>query len=214
MRIISDQRDYYDCVQALGQDQSLIYVRKPYVEIITAFEDYFDDLGRTWFGDSLIKDRYVIGFCGKVYPLLRLDTSLCYSLVEVDHFVETHFNKKLVDRYYAKPKTYWRETWRRHRHSNYAKFFQTAKQHAEKYSHLFKEPIFVARVGHETKITYNACLRKLEFYRVIDPYTTFQELQVYLGGLASPEKPIPRIGDKTMASCKGFDKWSFRKDPQ
>jgi hypothetical protein len=32
--------------------------------------------------------------------------------------------------------------------------------------------------------------------------------------MASPEKPIPKIDDKTMAQAKGFDKFSFRKPPK
>jgi hypothetical protein len=30
--------------------------------------------------------------------------------------------------------------------------------------------------------------------------------------MAFPNKPIPKIDDKTMAEIKGFDKFSFRKD--
>jgi hypothetical protein len=37
---------------------------------------------------------------------------------------------------------------------------------------------------------------------------------MFLGGMASPEKPIPPVSDADMVICKGFDpKYSFRKAP-
>ena len=36
---------------------------------------------------------------------------------------------------------------------------------------------------------------------------------MFISNLAVPLKPIPKIDDKTMAEIKGFDKWSFRKEP-
>ena len=218
MRIISDQRDYYDCVQALGQDQSLIYVRKPYVEILSTSPFSIDALRRGyWFCDSLVRGLYFVGFCGTVYPALLVEDPSnprnrrwCYTLEEVDTFVRDTFKPKLVERYFSGPRYYWRETWRHIRHSQFAEFFRFD---GSKYVHLFKEPIFVAKIVHETQITYNANLGDLRFYRVVDPYTAYQEIQMWLSNVAKVEKPIPRIDDKTMAACKGFDKWSFRKEP-
>jgi hypothetical protein len=64
-------------------------------------------------------------------------------------------------------------------------------------------------------MAWNACLKDLEFFRIVDPYTAFQEIAMFLGGLAVPLKPIPHVDDKTMVEAKGFDKkWSFRKEPQ
>ena len=48
----------------------------------------------------------------------------------------------------------------------------------------------------------------------MDTYTAYQEIQMLLGNLAQPNKPIPEIPDKDMVSIKGFDKWSFRKPPE
>jgi hypothetical protein len=43
--------------------------------------------------------------------------------------------------------------------------------------------------------------------------TTYQEIAMFLGGLATPQKPIPVPSDKDMVSIKGFDRFSFRKEP-
>ena len=48
----------------------------------------------------------------------------------------------------------------------------------------------------------------------MDTFTAYQELQMYFGALAQPNKPIPNVSDKDMVSIKGFDKWSFRKRPK
>jgi hypothetical protein len=78
-----------------------------------------------------------------------------------------------------------------------------------------RSPVFIAEVvnEYEGKITYNGCLKPFEFYRVFDPYLAFQEIAMWLGNQAVPIKPIPKIDDVTMAEIKGFDKFSFRKDP-
>jgi hypothetical protein len=56
-------------------------------------------------------------------------------------------------------------------------------------------------------------LKDFEFYRKIDTYTAFQELAMFWGGLAQPNRPIPDVTDKDMVTAKGFNKWSFRKEP-
>lgn len=43
----------------------------------------------------------------------------------------------------------------------------------------------------------------------MDTFTAYQELEMFFGNLARPNKPIPEILDKDMVSIKGFDKWSF-----
>jgi len=68
--------------------------------------------------------------------------------------------------------------------------------------------------NREYKIVYNECLKDLEFFKLIDTFTAFQELQMYFGAMAQPNKPIPHISDKDMVSIKGFDKWSFRNPPK
>jgi hypothetical protein len=53
----------------------------------------------------------------------------------------------------------------------------------------------------------------LEFYRVFDPYQAYQEVAMWLSNQAVPIKPIPEMSDEIKAESKGFNKFSFRKDP-
>lgn len=107
MQIKSDFRDYYDCVQREGQDTDLIYVRKP-VEIVG------DPFPRLRLGyayrssaEPIIEQR-IIGFCGKIYPLLILSKfgsegkTCCYDLGDVDHYMELNFRLREVEKYRAK----------------------------------------------------------------------------------------------------------------
>jgi hypothetical protein len=226
MRIISSFKDYYDCVQSQGQDQSLLYLREPKEVVLegrqTPFQ--FTTILQRW-GNDIIYGCNVIGFCGRVIPVLSLchpqDSSIkpvfAYTLAEVDSFVEAHFKKARIERYYAaKRKSYWSELWRYTSHRTIDEFFQEAARHAGDFEHLFqnnRSPIFTyreCRAGHI--LTFNGCLKEFQFFKLVDPYTAFQEIQMYLGGMAFPNKPMPQIDDKTMAEAKGFNKWSFRKE--
>ena len=68
--------------------------------------------------------------------------------------------------------------------------------------------------SREYKIVYNECLKELEFFRLMDTFTAYQELQMYFGAMAQPNRPVPQVSDKDMISIKGFDNWSFRKPPK
>ena len=64
-------------------------------------------------------------------------------------------------------------------------------------------------------VTKNGSLKAFDFYRVMDTYKTYQELDMFLGGILAPEnKPIIKIEDKFRIAEHGFDKWSFRKQSQ
>jgi hypothetical protein len=129
--------------------------------------------GRLWdvsIGNFSFK-QYMIGFCGKIYPLITCET-----------------------------------------------LFLEGEQHKDNYEKKFEEkksPIFVCKstIRWKRTIQWNACLKDYQFYQVFDTYMAYQEISMFLGSLAMPEKPIPTLDDKTMAESKGFNKWSFRKEP-
>ena len=62
-------------------------------------------------------------------------------------------------------------------------------------------------------IINNPCLRVYQFFKIMDAYTCFQEIAMFMSNMANPEKPIPQISNNDMIQAKGFDlKYSFRKD--
>jgi len=234
MRIISDFHDYYDAVQATGQDQTVVYLRKRKEVELNHNSFDFPVFGQLYGYSGVLVVHIVVGFCGKVYPILQLsyqrrsepnpDIALCYTLSEVDTFIEHHCKKREIEAYRSKPRRWGFEDnlWpREQRREKFDEFFGTYAAKQSTFGGLFLEsgcPIFVAsswqgKRNREYKIVYNECLKDLEFFKLIDTFTAFQELQMYFGAMAQPNKPIPHISDKDMVSIKGFDKWSFRNPP-
>lgn len=65
-----------------------------------------------------------------------------------------------------------------------------------------------------TWIIKNPILKDFDFGKLVDPYTAVQELEMYIGRLATNETPQMPVGsDKVIAESKGYDKWSFRTMP-
>lgn len=221
MRIISDFRDYYDPVQATGQDQTLLYMRS---RKELPDPGGFPKFG--WYADYLLA-RYnatvcsrIIGFCGRIHPLVEFSfrqlnggqaKHYCYSIDEVDSIVKQSF-KRLVEGYFAKKRgKYWRVGGLSRRWI--VMFFAECDEKRQEFDNIFHAnrcPIFVK----SRTIVLNEQLKQFEFFRVVDTYQAFQEIAAYLGGVAQPERQIPKIADEDMVGIKGFDKWSFRKLPR
>lgn len=63
-----------------------------------------------------------------------------------------------------------------------------------------------------TKCEINPCLADLEFYKVMDPYTAWQQLSMFIPGvLGSSDPNTIEIDDKLRAEAHGMDNWSFRR---
>jgi hypothetical protein len=60
----------------------------------------------------------------------------------------------------------------------------------------------------------NPKLSDFKLERLFDPYTTIQEIEMYIGRIAvNNTPPMPVGSDKVIAESKGFDKYSFRTPP-
>lgn len=183
--------------------------------------------------------NHVIGFCGKIYPFLEVYTTgvenhraFCHNIEELDAFVIPLMKKKALEAYHETIKNWFRYgTSFRRRY--FKEFFEAAAKSTDKHQHRFEKnlsPVFVASLRGRAykgygyvesdgtadpgqKIVWNASLRDFDFMRIKDPYTAFQEISMYLGNMAFPNKPIPKISNNDMIEAKGFDlKHSFRKD--
>lgn len=229
MRILSNFHDYYDGVQKQDQDRSIIYNRE--TKQVTEGRDRS---GRTVTNQM---NYYVntfgwhhIGFCGVVYPALKLNDQFfvhnfgrehycsghedyIYSLEELDSFIEDSCSEKIQKQYFQN-----REYYRRADRNDYKRLFNG--EYCKLYSSHFTKydcPVFVIRhnksSGADVEIIINPVLKDYQFFKKVDTFTAYQELSMYLGNIAEPRKTIPHIDDKTMAEIKGFDKFSFRKEP-
>ena len=224
MRIIADRKDYYDCVQAHGQDQTLLYVRTPEEVELKQREWPFPSLYNNWWFSRVEVSQHIIGFCGKMCPALEMHgyvrnasiSKVCFTIEEVDAFVEKHADQGQKDSYYGKNGHRW---WRGYgkRRSEFIQFFEHCEKKRESFTEMFVEkrcPVFVATTSsRKSKIVYNSMLRPYDFVRIFDPYTAYQEISMFMSNMAMPEKEMPVVPDELKIQKRGFDKWSFRRPP-
>lgn len=220
MRIIAKEQDYYDCVQAHGQDRTLVYIRQPEEEEIERGKWPFPSM-YAWFSNHGI-DQYIIGFCGKIYPMLELSTfgaksQKCFNIDDVNAFVNKNMKAKQKRLYRGQRQRWWHGIG--NRRIDFLKFFEECREKQDSYAKLFADkrcPVFVARYSQwvsGSTITYNSMLRPYDFVRMFDPYSAFQEISMFMGAMAMPEKEMPIISDELKAHSRGFNKWSFRRPP-
>jgi hypothetical protein len=245
MRIISDFHDYYDCIQSHGQDDAIVWIRRPEVLRVDVERPrtpgYLQDLRCqpfplwSYVAQGVRSLQYMIGFCGKVYPCIKLwkgdlpgestAASLCYTIDEVDTFVDQNVKEEERKRYYK-----WLHGQRiPSAHARCQSFFERCEQQHGSHEHWFVDhhcPVFVAEYEQHFivrqksysksffKITFNASLKDLLFYRRFDAQAAFQEITMYYGGvLGGTREYVPDVPDDVLSEAKGFDKWSFRKPP-
>lgn len=221
MRIISDFGDYYDSSMAYDQDRDTLYHRK------TKYLDKYKDMPKWpifypgYIGPIGIK-FYIVGLCYKLYPFVSIGECgtgkylYYHSLEKVESFFLDYLSNKEFDIWMGEHKSRdWKYSYlHAMRHSLWQKFFNLDTSHSD----LFNKhdvPIFNAYTyGRHVdwNLVLNPCLRVFEFYKCLSGFEVYQELTMYFGNIASPEKPIPHIDDITLAEAKGFDKYSFRKD--
>lgn len=224
MRIISNFHDYYDTAMGYGMDYDIIWLRKEKkVKQPPRIDSY---ISRSMNSGSVLDisvHTHIIGFCGKIYGCVELwlpdsnERTICYKIEEIDAFIDTNCKKKQKGYYYSKQGDrrykfgyWWYKSIMGWRRGAFEKYFEKCEKFRDDHEQFFLDnntPVFIDNI-------INAKLKDLEFYRVFDPYTAFQEIQMFYGRLKSPEKPIPKISDADMLEAKGFDpKWSFRKEP-
>lgn len=76
----------------------------------------------------------------------------------------------------------------------------------------FYEP-YHSRKGIQIRLNH-ACLKDLQFYKKLDPFTTHMEIQSWLSGVLPFNKDVVDISDRDKIRKAGFDvKTSFRKPP-
>ena len=254
MRIISKFSDYYDGVQAYGQDQSLIYNRIKETRSFSSKdtnqlfsedtylykEIYITDFDINTRNIGLINvETFYIGICGNIYPLVKLEYKTDTRSTAYPHkttkFVNSEENlhlalqkieggtaKKLVN------------DWTSKNHDNIRWWLQNREGVSlkEQYTNFFKRPRFdkywkfsvdhkivcfsMRRVYKKMDINFeiNPCLKGLGGPIVSNPFDTFQNIAMYLGGVLGNEAaPMITIEDKYRIESHGYDKWSFRKKP-
>ena len=241
MRIISKFRDYYDAGQVYGQDPDLVYVRR--AEKVPLVDPHLSVVERL--GKKLPRRRdfrltlepNLIGFCGKVYLGYEANATIhapmgsfslhtwLHSPEDFQKFFSGKARKALAPNFYEKPR---RKRWG----TPYLRFKNVKEAYANFPSealtelfHSLNSPVWrvqfsrassmLNKLGQNPEVEINGSLRDTEFYRVVDTYTAYQELSMYVGGVLRRAEPIcAEISDLSMRDKKGFDEWSFKTRPK
>jgi len=220
MRIISKFDDYYDIGMGLGHDSSLIYLRES-MEInfksldLTEQEKETKKLFKKFPACPLSHSMgyEIIGFCGKFYPViifpqginkLKYPLELCFSLGEVDVVLANRLSSKDFKGWMDISYSY-------SRRKKLDQFFKECESIRDINTFIINRCPIVALNSGKGAI-WNPRLRDYNFARVVGPYEAFQEIEMFIGNLAIPEKPVPPRTDIEKIESHGFDKKiSFRK---
>ena len=239
MYIISKRSDYYDgVVGTTGIDKTIVYIR----EIIELEDDKRPKIFRKYSALNNAKPSpfyrlsnisvkkelkviyehaapFIIGFCGKIYVGWKLHSvgeNMSYGtgklITTIDY--DNDNIKKLLEQF-----SWWGGNLEDN--LNYVLSYDAID--------IFRDlntPVFVydsdygrhyreKRYNNNPKFIINPLLKEYQFFKVFNAFQAFQEIQMFLGGvLGNKEKDIVNVADKYKIAQHGFDKWSFRKEPE
>jgi len=226
MRIHSKEYDYYDAAMK-NYGEAVKYLRKSKTVALEHETKNPEELDIISKHKSLILpfeaktvhiDTHTIFFCGKVYICLKLgyhDSSCFYDLEKLkDHIGR---NKLIMND--MRDLSFWDSR-------NIASIIKdTSKYYTESavlnIHKKYNSPIIVVGLGFDKNcfcvgIHKDCLLNRLEFFKVFDVYTAFQEIEMFLGsgvlkGMGVNEDCDVQIADKYLIPQKGFDDCSFRR---
>jgi len=229
MRILSNFHDYYDGVMAMDGDRSIIYHRIP-AETTSKDKNFArlipplipshyrkEGLNNSYYGHyrGLPYSQFIIGFCGKIYrAVISTTNDFFYS---AEDFIKWVINQNSYEEY---SKWYYKDQYKREDRSLdlYFSYNNNDGTFLDNVFTTIDSPIFIMWYNYHDRtenFLVNGCLNKYNFQKIIPPYQAYQELSMYVGGMAQQSKPMPKISDEVMQSIKGFEhKYSFRKEPE
>ena len=227
MRIISKFHDYYDIGMSHGHDETVTYVRD------TKEIDVKDiaPIRKNRIREGCSYDFNIFGFCGRMIPMVTVSITkivkgkaeyLTYYAYTVDDLLAVHRRYGFSDETTSRG---WRTRRKTPNDLGRAVQFieeQTDWKELEGLWHKHSTPVFwvpMVRRGWSDNITYekkhyviNPVLSEFEFYKVLDPYTAYQEIDMFIGGvLANVENNMIEVDEQHRLTGHGYDQDSFRQ---
>ena len=183
------------------------------------------------------RDVFFIGFCGRLYCGMRFSwenpdsvgEKICHHAYNVDDVIKIleKFDKrhktKHAEKFINEKPNLKSNAWRDSRACDFNK--TELERYFEKYENAeyvdffvdFNSPVFIVFRSNQNSggMTVNPVLVDYEFQKVMDPYTAYQEIEMFMGGVLTEldEIDVPGVGDEDLKEAKGFDDWSFKKLP-
>lgn len=217
MKIVSKHHDFYDSAipHFAGEQypfylrETRSYYRKKYLNVVDeiAVDIYKRVSCRfpvirvvTDEGRPIDLEMGVIGFCGKLYPFFdtKYEATTCSKPEICIHSVDA-----IVKNYGSYQLQYGISSL-----TGKVNQILTNKTLLGAFQE-FKVPVFFYS---NDIFVLNPCLKTYGFQKILDPFTTMQELNMYISNdLCDVSNPPMPVGDDiVIARSKGFDKHSFR----
>lgn len=218
MRIISKFKDCYDRFTTPTEPTFLRNTVEETIQVNGSLPSGGFPLDKYDYSWNSRKSFYgfILGFCGKVYFGMQTCT-------ESEYQYECFYSEESLYKKY--PKITRSKQLKQQDNFNYAHDmwgtrlgFNLPVDVQKGFHQYFNSqcPIFIitdkGAYERDYKLTRNPNCKKWEVYKLFPIPQMFQEIEMYLGGFANPDKKIPDISDKDLLEAKGFDKFSFRKD--
>jgi hypothetical protein len=220
MIIHGGKPDYYDRARGYGIDPALHYIRTSscvyHAELKAKLPAAaLEGLGlnsTSRLGESQF--RGLVGFCGRWYPCIEVligeQSDLAYSFESL-RTLSPSYRQELAAA--QKRKQRFGRRWRRR--DDKKDFLNRQPSHHDAVFLELGAPVLLAFVkSGKLRIETNPNLKDLQFYKVVEPFTAFQEISMYLGNQLARQQDPENVPDKYRIEQHGFDpKWSFRKPP-
>jgi hypothetical protein len=242
MRILSKFQDYYDSAMAQGQDRGLVYLRERqemHLQGLGGLPEPSVELKRLFLAMARGRPhactlenkspgaRYrkvavnpgVLLVGGKIYPFAQAlelypkglvsdspKSWFLYSYSEYEALLAAHGQ---LDKARARqlrwvvPADDGAGDWK-------SFFDQAGDERLHEMATVLRVPVAGWYVGH---VSVNPKLADVQFFKQLDAWQAFQEISMFLGNLAAPERNTVAIADKYRVAQHGFDEYSFRKPP-
>ena len=244
MKIISPYSDFYDSA-LVYHDNSVIYQRIPveikiedginplYLEISKKFKKYLHknywynateyqawEFANTVIGSfssrfkhirnfSFTQFKFLVIFCGKIYPGIIFTKTPINTTQTITTFI---YNESAFFTYLNENKI----NLRNKTDNTYLKNFFSRSGESIETDFLINNKITNVMLQEDKRLSINPQLSKVEFYKVFDVYSCYQELEMWMTGvLAYPQNMMIEVEDKIKVTKHGFDfKYGFRKRPR
>ena len=214
MLIISNFKDYYDAALYTGIDKKLVYRR-----FTDSIDNVHFDINSIYsYGcldrinvSNITSVTFAFGeiiFCGKTYKFIEVTTTKNWYDDKIHSYSYFYNLEDLVSKY---PKVQKRlDRGQNYYYNRDPREWLNEKVPDRRIEMLDKKLPIVAT--EQYRIVKNPPLADYEFWKVMDCMHTFQELSMFIGAMQNREELVD-IDDEHKARGKGFDCYSFKKEP-
>jgi len=211
MLLHSKFRDYYDTAIAYGVDTTCHYVRKTkeFFKDSIEYKEVSDIIDKTIVSRNGYSTFYVV-FCDKVYKGVR-----CTDLYSKKYF---YTKESLYNYAKSKKELHKLEYYNWFNKDNFFDYIPKDNKKLLEYQYKTGIPIILYGVSNEIfegiSVIYNPVLKDIEFYKVFNATSAFQELSMFISGVLGGQSPkMVELSDKYKIAKRGFNELSFRKSP-